>query len=434
MNVLILTPDAVGSTLLQRLITIYMQFHHYDRPVINLHELTNGIVKYHNPVLNQEVLGKKDGAWGYYQTLQQVVELLSSVDHYKTSRLAHYHIKNRQDSMADQVPFYQYLNDNFYIISCRRHNLFEHALSWSLSKVTKKLNVYNDDEKISSFFEYYKQGIDLDPNSLINTLNAYRDYTDWCNNHFNVASYFYYEEHLPRIEQYILNLPIFAQQTQKLTWKDNFNIDFDQWNLGRYLSSDLGTLALEAPQKFAQLSNNASVTKIDKGVTHFLQMYEQVADPSWPKISSLEDYKNLPEKIRQEVEQERKVQVPMASDVTYQVTLSQPLTELLPEQHQTFLNQHKDPLDRSLRQLKAMVKTGVLVSVPPIKKQTLAEKKHIVKNYQHLLDVYNQWIEQNPGMGRPLENSTLDQFAELERARWNPASSALAVSAEPKNR
>ena len=35
MNVLILTPDAVGSTLLQRMLTIYMQFHDFNRPVIN---------------------------------------------------------------------------------------------------------------------------------------------------------------------------------------------------------------------------------------------------------------------------------------------------------------------------------------------------------------------------------------------------------------
>ena len=132
MNVLILTPDAVGSTLLQRLITIYMQFHTYDRPVINLHELTNGLVRYHNDHFNQEVLGKKDGKWGYYQSLEQVVELLDSVDHYKTSRLAHYHIRNRRDALADQIPFYRYLNENFYIISCRRHNIFEHALSWCL--------------------------------------------------------------------------------------------------------------------------------------------------------------------------------------------------------------------------------------------------------------------------------------------------------------
>jgi hypothetical protein len=97
MNVLILTPDAVGSTLLQRLITIYMQFHQFDKPVINLHELTNGLKKYHNTALNTEALGKPErGQWGYHQNLQEIVELLESVDHYKTSRLAQYHIKNRQ--------------------------------------------------------------------------------------------------------------------------------------------------------------------------------------------------------------------------------------------------------------------------------------------------------------------------------------------------
>lgn len=428
MNVLILTPDAVGSTLLQRLVTIYMQFHTYDRPVINLHELTNGLVRYHNRSLNQDVLGKKEGAWGYYQSLEQVVELLSSVDHYKTSRLAHYHIRNRQDSMADQVPFYQYLNDNFYIISCRRHNLFEHALSWSLSKVTKKLNVYSDTEKIDSFFEFYKDGIDLDPNSLIQTLNAYRDYINWCNNHFNVASYFYYEEHLPSIEKYILNLPIFGQQTKKLTWQDTFDMEFNQWNLCRYLGSDLGTLALDQPEKFAQLTSSASVTKIDLGIESFLQSYQQVSDPSWPTISSLEDYQNLPERIRKEVEQERKIQVPTQSETAYQVQLSQPLTELLPEKHQEFLNQHKPTLDRSLRHIKAMVANGVLVSLPPIKKQILAEKKYMIKNYQHLLKVYNRWIEQNPEMGRPLDNDTLDRFAELEKTKWNPVSAELAIS------
>lgn len=432
MNVLIITPDAVGSTLLQRLITIYMQFHDYDRPVINLHELTNGLVRYHNPVLNQHVLGKEDQAWGYHQSLEQVVQLLSSVDHYKTSRLAHYHIQNRRDSMADQVPFYQYLNDNFYIISCRRHNLFEHALSWSLSKITKKLNVYTDTEKIDSFFEYYKNGIDLDPNSLIQTLKAYKDYTDWCNNHFNVASYFYYEEHVPCIEQYILNLPIFAQQTKKLTWQDNFDIGFDQWNMYRYLGSDLGTLALDQPEKFAQLTNSASMTKIDVNLESFLHRYQQVADPDWPAICSLQDYHDLPEHIRREVEQERKVQVPLGSQPSYRIQLAQPLIQLLPEKYQEFLKQNKPAVDHSLEQIQAMVKTRVLVSAPPIKKQILAEKKYMVKNYQHLLEVYNKWIQQHPDLGKPLENATLDQFAELEKIRWQPASSALAVSAEQK--
>ena len=100
MNVLILTPDAVGSTLLQRMLTIYMQFHQFDRPTINLHELTNGLEKYYSPEFNRELVSKKTlKQWGYHQSLKEVVDLLSSVDHYKTSRLAHYHIRSRGDTI-----------------------------------------------------------------------------------------------------------------------------------------------------------------------------------------------------------------------------------------------------------------------------------------------------------------------------------------------
>jgi hypothetical protein len=383
MNVLILTPDAVGSTLLQRLITIYMQFHKYDRPVINLHELTNGIVKYHNDKFGQEVLGKKNDAWGYYQSLEQIVNLLDSVDHYKTSRLAHYHILSRQDSIDQQIPFYQYLNDNFYIISCRRHNVFEHALSWGLNKVTKKLNVYSGDEKIDTFFDLYQSGIDLDPNSLLYTLNSYRDYVHWCNNHFNVANYFYYDEHLPNIEKYILSLPIFGQNT-RLTWNDNFDIDFDTWNKCHYLNSDLGTLALDNPEKFAQLTHEK----------------QQLLQLSHDENQSTVENKSLSL---------------MGSN-----SIIKNLNNLLPATHQEFLNQHNKIYVKSRESIENMVESGILVSPPPIKKQTLAEKKHIIKNYNHLLEVYNKWILANPDMGLPLDTSTLDHFAQLERNHWNP--------------
>jgi len=424
MNVLILTPDAVGSTFLQRLITIYMNFHQYDRPVINLHELTNGLVKYYNATFDQEVLGKKEGAWGYHQSLEEVVGLLSTTDHYKTSRLAHYHIRNRQDSIEQQISFYQYLNDNFYIISCRRHNVFEHALSWCLSKITKKLNVYSGDEKIDTFFDLYKTGIDIDPNSLIQTLNAYRDYTKWCNDHFNVASYFYYDEHLSCIEKYILNLPIFSQQTKLLSWKDNFDMDFDTWNQCRYIESDLGTLALDCPEKFAQLADHTKIAKIDTKDRLFLAGYQQAADPSWPAISTVEEYKNLPAQIRDEVE---KIHQLSGLDLMCQVEPSKLLSELLPMDHQNFLDQHQHKYQTALTNISTMVASGVLLSPPPVKKQTLAEKKHIIKNYNHLLEVYNQWIVLNPDMGLPLEESTLEKFAQAERDRWNPICSDMAL-------
>jgi hypothetical protein len=430
MNVLILTPDSVGSTLLQRLITIYMQFHHYDRPVINLHELTNGLVKYHNSKFNQEVLGKKEGAWGYHQSLEQIVEMLSSVTHYKTSRLAHYHLQNRQDNIADQLSFYQYLNDNFYIISCRRHNIFEHALSWCLSKITKKLNVYSGTEKIDSFFNLYRNGIDLDPNSLLQTLNAYKNYVKWCNDHFTVANYFYYEEHLPCIEKYILNLPIFSQQTQLLTWQDNFGIRFDQWNLCHYITSDIGTLALDQPDRFLQLSANAKTFAIGDADSALLTGYNNVRDSSWPQIYNVEDYKNLPEHIRNEVEQKHNIHLGTNTSLTNRTELERPLIDLLPASHQDFVRENQSTYNNSMSSIYEMVNDGIIVSHPPIKKQTLAEKKHIIKNYQHLLDVYNQWIEQNPDLGRPLDNDTLDKFADLERSRWNPVTSTVALSAE----
>ena len=431
MNVLILTPDAVGSTLLQRLITIYMQFHNYDRPVINLHELTNGLVKYHNEHFGHDVLGKKADKWGYHQSLEQVVELLGSVDHYKTSRLAHYHIRNRQDSLEQQIPFYQYLNDNFYIISCRRHNVFEHALSWCLSKVTKKLNVYSGDEKIDTFFDLYKTGIELDPNSLIQTLNAYSDYIKWCNNHFNVASYFYYDEHLPRIEKYILSLPIFSQQTKLLSWQDNFDIDFDTWNRCRYIDSDLGTLALDHPETFAQLANQTKAIKISTEDQSFLSGYQQVADLSWPSISTIDEYKNLPFHIRNEVEGKHGLILSTGTDLVNKTKLPQHLSELLPSNHQEFLNQHQHKYQNALTDISNMVETGVIISPPPVKKQTLAEKKHIIKNYNYLLTVYNQWITLNPDIGLPLEESTLDQVAQAERDRWNPVRSDVALFDQP---
>jgi hypothetical protein len=313
--------------------------------------------------------------------------------------------------------------------------VFEHALSWCLRKITKKLNVYSGNEKIDTFFDLYKTGIDIDPNSLIQTLNAYRAYVKWCNDHFNVASYFYYDEHLPRIEKYILNLPIFSQQTKLLSWQDNFDIDFDTWNQCRYIESDLGTLALDHPEKFAQLADHTKTIKISTELRLFFAGYHDVSDPGWPAITTVDEYKNLPEQIRREVEEKHGLTLPVepgqSADLVNYTTLSQPLTELLPADRLDFLNQHRPQYQTSLATISDMVTTGIIINPPPVKKQTLAEKKHIIKNYNHLLEVYNQWIRLNPDIGLPLEESTLDQFAQAERDRWNPVSSSVALFDQP---
>jgi len=357
MNVLILTPDAVGSTLLQRLLTIYMQFHQFDQPVINLHELTNGLSKFYSSDFNREIITRR-GKWGYHQSLSEVVDMLQSVDHYKTARLAQYHIVQRQDSLADQLPFYQYIDENFYVIACRRQNLFEHAMSHAINAVSKKLNVYTAQEKLNSFYGLYRSGIEIQSEQIFSALDRYRDYLQWASCYFTVGSYFYYEQHLPEIEKYILNLPVFGEQKQRITWKQTFDMDFKDWNLCHYYKSDLGALALSSEDTLLRLVNTAN------------------SSPGTTAVSLLQD--------------------------------------LLPTTHKSFLQTHGEQYVKVNDSIYTMQKLGILPSSVPIKKQTLSEKLHIVRNLQQCVDAFNHWAEQNPGIAEPISIDQLMSQAHTE--------------------
>lgn len=414
MNVLILTPDAVGSTLLQRMLTIYMQFHEFDRPVINLHELTNGLAKYYSPEFNQEIVSKKAVKnWGYFQTLKQVVELLSSVDHYKTSRLAHYHLIRRGDSLEQQIPFYNYLNENFYIIACKRANVFEHALSLTLSAITKKLNVYDHYEKIETYYDIYKSGITLDETVFLNRLEDYKLYLDWSQRYFNVASYFNYEQDIPRLENFILDLPIFSGQSQRVTWDNNFGMSFNAWNKINYISSDIGSLMLEQPRE--------SLEQQIIGNSNYLLDYQQHALPEWPSAESDSDVQNLPADIKQQWQRD--------------IISRDGITSLLSQDRQNELAGYKKSYCMAKDTIDKMVELGIVVSGPPIKKQTLLEKRQIITNFNRLVEIYNNWIINNPSIGMPIDASGFASEVLQELDFWrgpvSPAAPQTLISAAP---
>ena len=425
MNVLILTPDAVGSTLLQRLITIYMQFHEFDRPVINLHELSNGLDRYYSPEFNQEVLGKSPEKWGYYQTLHEIVDLLESVDHYKTSRLAQYHLLNRDDPISEQIPFYQYLNDNFYIIACRRQNVFEHSLSWAINKVTGKLNVYSAQEKVGSFVDMYYDKIEIDPESLINSLEKYKNYLAWVDRHFHVANYFEYEKHLPDIENYVLNLPIFAGQTQRHNWKDIFDIEFNDWNLYHYLASNVGSVALDRPGEFRALiesigESNSATENTWSTDRDLLIQYNNVSDPSWPRLERAEDYAALPERIKQECRDVHGIVVNERP-----LTATRELAKLYTEDQKNFLVENHTNYKKATDSIDRMKELGIVVNGPPIKKQTMAEKRHATRNFDQLLATYNTWAMKNPEVAAPIAEHDLEETVSQEREKWQAPVSSL---------
>jgi hypothetical protein len=65
-----------------------------------------------------------------------------------------------------------------------------------------------------------------------------------------------------------------------------------------------------------------------------------------------------------------------------------------------------------------MVKLGIMVNGPPIKKQTLDDKHRIIKNFDELIDVYHRWIDQNPGIGEPINSSTIQNQISNESDFW----------------
>lgn len=368
MNVLILTPDRVGSTLLQRLITVYMQMHQYDQQVINLHELTNGLIKYYSPVFNKEVLGKPyDRPWGYYQTLPEITDLLNSTDHYKTARLAQYHISARRDPLKDQLPFYQYLNENFFIISAQRKNLLEHALSWGIHSHTKTLNVYSHQDKINKFAGIYQNKITIDPKVFRTHLENYKKYLHWVSDHFTVSSYFEYETHMPKIEEYILGLDIFNGQKTR-TWKEFFDIEFTDWNRCHYLISDMSGMS-------AQLS-----------------------PPSQQRISYDTSTADLVE--------------------VNPVTVKDDIVNSLSLADQQFLNKNSAQYVTSFKAIDELVANKILVTRVPIKLQTMMEKRSLIKNFDQCVGLYNDWATRS-GIGDLYNSEEISQIALEEVTKWH---------------
>ena len=173
MNTLILTPDGVGSTILQRLVTTAL---HLEKvPVRNTHELTNGLIL-KNSIVNKEF------KLGYTQTLNEIINILeeSSTDTQLVSRVAKYHLDARKDSPAEQEKFFPFLN-NFYQkkIMCVRENIFEYAMSWSIRHKSGVLNVYDRQDR-----EKVLQVSDVDESYFLKKCQEYVDYQIWVERYF----------------------------------------------------------------------------------------------------------------------------------------------------------------------------------------------------------------------------------------------------------
>jgi len=211
MNILILTPDGVGSTILQRLLTMTLYLEKIK--VVNTHELTNGLC------LEKGILAK-DFNLKYSQKLQEIIKLIKQSDKNTqiVSRLAKYHLDARQDNTQSQKKFFNFLN-SFYgkKIMCVRNNVFEYALSWSIRERSGVLNVYDKKDKRSVM-----EVSEINEDYFLKKCNEYVSYVYWIQDNFPGVEQVSYEDMITDSDTAI----------EKITgYKDTFNK-----NLGANLS------------------------------------------------------------------------------------------------------------------------------------------------------------------------------------------------------
>jgi len=208
MNYLILTPDGVGSTILQRLITITLYLEKV--PVMNTHELTNGLVL-------KNGIATKDFTLNYTQSLDQITDILrtSANETILVGRLTKYHIDSRKDSIKDQKNFFNFLNQ-FYNkkIMCVRENLFEYAMSWSIRDKSGVTNVYNREDR-----KKVLQVSHVDEDYFLQKCKEYVAYYSWVEKYFTNLEIVSYESILKNGDLILEKLTGY-----KNTFTNNFGI------------------------------------------------------------------------------------------------------------------------------------------------------------------------------------------------------------------
>lgn len=184
MNYLILTPDGVGSTLLQRSLTVFLNSSGLE--YYNTHELLNGLEIYNKAVI-------KNFNIGYNQTLEEIKQVLEKNSSPIVSRLADYHVYNRLEKKTeDYLNFYKFCNQYFdKVIYCTR-DPFEYALSWAIRKHSKTLNVYSLAERNRLHNYNIKYNVDLE--YFTKKLNQYVQYQYWVSDNFSNAIPILYDD------------------------------------------------------------------------------------------------------------------------------------------------------------------------------------------------------------------------------------------------
>lgn len=359
MNILLLGPSNVGSTLLQQLLGICMSKKGFGKPIINIPDLTAGVFQLaKNALLNRDVIEVKGGFHSNTttQTVSEIIEILSSADHYIITRLEEEDVNRMGWSLSDQQMLYNYLGQNFYIIECGRRNLLEYLLSRTYQKTVSRL-------KSNKYSEQYT----IAEETVIRNCNKYKNFKEWCAIYFDPHVYFYYED-VDNIEEFILNLDFMRENNPHGTWKDMFGIGFSEFNTYHNMLKD----------RKSAIDDSKILYNINVADPYFRLKYNELKGSDWPDIDDIQP--DIPQEIINdlsiwEVLGQKSIKVSIAAA--------------------NFLNNYRSAYLHTINELQSLKGAGLSGYRILQKSQTFYEKRAAVRNFDQVLEWYNAWVKQN---------------------------------------
>jgi|TARA_R110000796_G_scaffold51882_1_gene122362 hypothetical protein len=369
MNYLILTPDRVGSTILQSVLTMCLYLE--GKNVINTHEFVNGLEL-------KNGLAIKNLDLQYTQNLRQITDVLkqSSEDTILVSRLAKYHLDKRNDKIDDQKYFYNFLNKHFdKIIMCVRDNIFEYAMSWSIREKSGVLDVYNKDDRNKVL-----QVSEVDESFFIKKCQEYADYQYWITTNFPNVQQISYEDMVINSDSIIETLTGY-----KNTFQNHFGIPLTSIIEKEYnfLSSLVrNEHANDFSRKLLELQAGLyEIKEKDKITDTILELVslEKQANSYAKSLSG--GMKRIPNNLNIQI-------------------VGKVAVELRNEHANEFSKEALRGLIRYRRTSKEMLKKNIMFHLP-FKNTTLTDKKNQIKNFDSCLGKFykfaknHNWIDQS---------------------------------------
>jgi hypothetical protein len=85
---------------------------------------------------------------------------------------------------------------------------------------------------------------------------------------------------------------------------------------------------------------------------------------------------------------------------------------------QAVVQQLKPQFDQINGAIKKMIDLDIIFTGPPIKKQQFSEKRSVIKNFDILIKLYNEWAANNPDIASLINDQDISDHITKESDFW----------------